>query len=154
MEGKTKMARNVTIVAGTLDDMTRSALVALLARPLPAIMRRALSAARDLDDGLTSEPQHSLYGVLDALYGWRAEAMPHLQDDVRAAYASALRRQGPQTVQTCAVREMLGLASYIADGGKAGRIGERVGALCGSLAELRQGPLLTSEEPRVLLGAA
>lgn len=148
------MARNVTIVAGTLDDTTRAALVALLARPLPAIVRRALSAARDLDDGLTSAPQHSLYGVLETLYGWQARAMPQLQDEVRAVHASAVRLQGPQTVQTCAVREMLGLASYIADGGRAERIGERIGTLCGSLSELRQGPLLTSEEPRVLLGAA
>lgn len=134
------MTRNVTVVAGGLDAGTRSALVALLARPLPVIVRRALSAARDLDDGLTGSPQHLLHGVLEALHGWKAEPMPQLQQDVREAYLSALRQRTPQTVQACAVREMLGLAAYIADGGRAERIGERVGTLCSSLWSLRREP--------------
>lgn len=148
------MARNVTVVAGTLDADMRAMLDDLIAKPMPAIVRRALAAARDLDDGRTSSPQHALYGVLEALGGWRAEPMPQIQESVRDVHSTVLRRHGAQTVQTCAVREMIGLASYIADGGKAGRIGERIGALCGSLAELRQGPLLAAETPAVMLGAA
>lgn len=148
------MSRNITIVAGVLDAQTRKALEDLVAGPVPTILRRALQAAREMDDGLTSAPQHSLYAVLDALYGWRSEPMPLMQEAVRGLYGAAMRRQGAQTVQTCAVREMLGLAAYIADGGKAERIGERIGGLCGSLSELRQGPLQASVHAERLLEAA
>lgn len=147
------MARDLTIVTGVLDDATRTALVDLIGSPMPTTLRRALEAARDADDGLTSAPQHGLYGVLEALGGWRAEPMPGLQEAVRALYAAAMHRTGQHTVQTCLVREMLGLASCIADGGKAERIGYRVGTMSVSLAELRQGPLLARDAERMAMAA-
>ncbi len=147
------MARDLTIEPNVLDRDAREDLERLIAAPIPAILRNVLEAARDADDGLTSSPQHRLYAVLESLHGWRAEPMPALQERVRALYASAMRHAGRQTVHTCLVREMLGLASHVADGGKAERIGYRIGTMSVSLSELRQGPLLARGTERVAKAA-
>lgn len=147
------MGRDLSVTTRILDEATRTALDDLIGSPMPAILRRSLEAARDADDGLTSSPQHRLYAVLESLGGWRAEPMPALQDPVRALHAAAMRGITRQTVQTCLVRETLGLASCIADGVRAERLGERIGTLCFSLSELRQGPLLACDADRMAKAA-
>ncbi|MFZ3482164.1 hypothetical protein [Sphingomonas sp. 3-13AW] len=148
------MSRNLSITRNVLPAEVRTSLDLLLQERLPALLRHALEAARDADAGMTSTPQHHLYDVLEGLYARNAQEMPNLKAAVRSLYMKTLARADAQTVQTCIVREALGLASYIASGGTSTQIASRVGSLCGAITELRQGPLLRRIRQRELLRAA